>query len=108
GVSNPVLDAETGRFDLILEPGEFAADEDMGATRRHRGGALRLGPVSYLDLDETLSQEEARAELGLDPGRTTALVNLGAGNINDVSSLLGMVVERLAKEPDVPVCVTQS
>ena len=108
GVSNPVLDAETDRFDLVIEPGEFAADEDRGATRRHRSGALQLGPISYLGLEELLEPGEARAQLGLDPDRPAALVNLGAGNINDTSSLLGRVVDRLAEETELQVCVTRS
>lgn len=108
GISNPVLDLETDRFDLVIEPGEFADDEDRGATRRHRADAVRVGPVSYLSSDELLDAEAARAELGLEPDRPAALVNLGAGNINDVSSLLGRVVDRLAQEPELQVCVTRS
>jgi UDP:flavonoid glycosyltransferase YjiC (YdhE family) len=108
GVSNPVLDAETDRFDLVIEPGEFAADEDRGATRQHRSEAVQLGPVSYLGLEELLEPAEARAQLGLDPDKPAALVNLGAGNINDTSSLLGRVVDRLAEETELQVCVTRS
>ena len=107
-VSNPVLDGETGRFDLVIEPGEFAAEDDRGATRKHRRDALRVGPVCYLDLEELLPPAVAREELQLDPDRPAALVNLGAGNINDVSSQLGMVVGRLAEETELQVCVTRS
>ena len=107
-VTNDVLDLETDRFDLIIEPGEFAAEEDRGATVARRDEAVRVGPITYLGLEELYSREQARAELGLDPDRPAALVNLGAGNINDLSSLLGRVVNRLAAEPDLQVCVTRS
>jgi UDP:flavonoid glycosyltransferase YjiC (YdhE family) len=108
GVSNPILDAQTDRFDLVIEPGEFAADEDRGATRGHRSEAVQLGPVSYIGLEEMLEPAEARAQLGLDPDRPAALVNLGAGNINDTASLLGRVVDRLSEETELQVCVTRS
>jgi hypothetical protein len=101
------------RFDLVIEPGEIAAAADTGPTRR-RSDALRVGPVLLLDEDEQLSTEEARDRLGLDPGRPAALVlltrqlQLGAGNINDVGSTLGLVVDRLAAVGDLQVCVAES
>jgi UDP:flavonoid glycosyltransferase YjiC (YdhE family) len=108
GVTNEVLEEEADRFDLIIEPGEFAADLDVGATSKRRKEATQVGPITYLGVDELLPREEARAELGLDPDRPAALVNLGAGNINDVDSQLGVVVDRLAHEPQLQVCVTRS
>ena len=108
GVSNPVLDHERDRFDLVIEPGELAADEDHGETRRYRAEARRVGPVTYLDLDELLDRDAARAALDLDPDRPAALVHLGAGNIDDAASVLGQVVARLGQEPELQVRVTRS
>jgi UDP:flavonoid glycosyltransferase YjiC (YdhE family) len=108
GVTNEVIEEESDRFDLIIEPGEFAADLDVGVTVKRRPEATRVGPVTFLGLDELLPRDEARAELGLDPHRPAALVNLGAGNINDVESQLGIVIDRLAREPELQVCVTRS
>jgi hypothetical protein len=106
-------DAELGqlpqapRFDLIIEPGEIAAAADTGPTRR-RDDALRVGPVLLIDEHEQLVAEEARLELGLDPDRPAALVQLGAGNINDVGSTLGIVVDRLGRVDDLQVCLAES
>jgi hypothetical protein len=108
GVTNPVLEGERDRFDLVVEPGELAADDDRGATRRFRSEARRVGPVVYHAAHELLPPEEARGALGLDPDRPAALVNLGAGNIDDTTSSLGLVVERLGREPDLQVVVTRS
>ena len=108
GVTNPVLEHERDRFDLVLEPGELAADDDHGATRRYRKEARRVGPVTYLGLEELLSPEAARAALDLDPERPAALVHLGAGNIDDAASTLGQVIARLARERDLQVRVTRS
>jgi hypothetical protein len=108
GVSNAVIEHFSDRFDLIIEPGEFAADLDRGVTKRRRREATVVEPVTFLGLDELFDRDAARKELGLDPDRPAALVHLGAGNINDTSSQLGMVVDRLAREPDLQVCVTRS
>lgn len=107
GVTNPMLD-EADRFSLILEPGEAAADLDVGVTTQLRDGARRVGPITFLDTTEQVDRATARAEMGLDPDRPAALVQLGAGNINDTSSLLGMVVDALSEAPDLQICVTRS
>lgn len=107
GVTNPMLE-EADRFSLILEPGEAAADLDVGVTTRLRDGARRVGPITFLDTAEQVDRATARAEMGLDPDRPAALVQLGAGNINDTSSLLGMVVDALSEAPDLQICVTRS
>jgi UDP:flavonoid glycosyltransferase YjiC (YdhE family) len=93
-------------FDLVVEPGEYAAEYDRGPTSR-AGDALRVAPVTYLDSGDLLPREQAAAELGLDPSRPAVLVTLGAGNINDLSSDLGVVVEALRRHPEVQVAVTQ-
>jgi hypothetical protein len=112
GMWRPGLDApslqHSGRFDLIVEPGEFSERFDEGATAARRHEVLRVGPLTYLDPGDTVSREEACETLGLDPSRPAALLQLGAGNINDTSSLVGMVTERLLREPDLQVCVTRS
>jgi UDP:flavonoid glycosyltransferase YjiC (YdhE family) len=107
GVTSPGLD-EVHRFSLVVEPGEYAHDLDRGITRKLRSQVTAVTPITFLDREEQLERAVARAEMGLDPDRPAALIQLGAGNINDTSSLLGMVVTRLAKEPEVQICVTRS
>lgn len=107
GIDNPML-PRAGEFDLIVEPGEFAEAFDEGPTAERRAEATRVGPITFLDPGELLDRAAARERLGLDPDRPAALVQLGAGNINDVSSLLGAVTDRLASADDLQVCVTQS
>jgi glycosyltransferase involved in cell wall biosynthesis len=72
-------------FDHVLEPGEFAGAADEGPTVAERARAHRVGPVTFLDEDELLDRDTARRELGLDD-RPAALLQLGAGNIDDISS----------------------
>src|SRR5690606_28071690 len=72
-------------FDLVIEPGEIAAEMDRGPTAR-RSDATRVGPVVLMGPDDLLSREEARTELGMDRDAPALLLSLGAGNINDISS----------------------
>lgn len=108
GVTNPVLEHERDRFDLVVEPGELAEDDDRGATRRYRAEARRVGPVTALEFEDMEEPAAARAALGLDADRPAALVNLGAGNIDDTGSVVAQVVARLAEDPDLQVRVTRS
>ncbi|HEY0530651.1 MAG TPA: glycosyltransferase [Actinoplanes sp.] len=72
-------------FDYVLEPGEFAEAADEGPTVAERATAHRVGPITFLDRAELLDRATARQELGLDD-RPAALLQLGAGNIDDISS----------------------
>jgi UDP:flavonoid glycosyltransferase YjiC (YdhE family) len=95
-----------GAFDLVIEPGELAADDDRGASAGLRDG-LRVGPITLLDADEQVDRETAARALGVDPDRPCALVTLGAGNINDISSDLGILVARLMDEFDLQIVLTR-
>ncbi len=81
-------------FDLIVEPGELAAEFDRGPTVG-RGDAQRVGPVTLLGPDELLDRQKARTELGMDPDAPALLVTLGAGNINDITSGLDTVADEM-------------
>ena len=94
-------------FDAIVEPGEFAADADRGATVAHRHGVHAVDPITLLDPEELLDRESAEAELGLVSHHTNVLIQLGAGNINDIDSEVGMVVDRLRRWPGVQLVVAQ-
>ena len=67
------------RFDAVLEPGEFAASEDRGPTSEWRCGVREVAPIVFSDDEELLPRVEAERELGLEPGLTNVLVQLGQG-----------------------------
>jgi hypothetical protein len=66
-------------FGAVLEPGEFAAERDRGVTVERRERAEVVDPVVFLDDDELLSRADAEQALGLEPGATNVLVQLGQG-----------------------------
>ncbi len=92
-----------GEFELIVEPGEFAHSYDKGPTAGERDQALRVPPVLLLDEADLLPADEAKAELGLDPGKQAALIQLGSGNISDVSGMAEIAGQRLLGVPDLEV-----
>ena len=83
-------------FDHVLEPGEFAAVADEGPTVADRPNAVQFEPIMFLEESELLTREAARAGLDLDD-RPAALLQLGAGNINDISSPTARICRRLTE-----------
>jgi DNA uptake protein ComE-like DNA-binding protein len=64
-------------FDVVLEPGEFAAAADEGPTVEFRDEAFTVSPIVFCDESELLPRAQAEAELGLDPNRVHALIQIG-------------------------------
>ena len=98
--------ARSSRFDLVIEPGDLAAQHDRGATAG-RTDALQVGPITLLDPDEQVDRRQAAQALGIDPDRRTVLVTLGAGSSQDRVTTLDLVVSRLTAEPDLQVVLTR-
>lgn len=98
---------ERGRaFDFILEPGEFAASVDEGVTVAERDHARIVGPITFFDPFELLDATTAREELGLDE-RPAVLLQLGAGNVNDIDTPSGRIC-RFLSEHGFQVVMAQS
>jgi len=95
-----------GAFDAVLEPGELAESEDRGPTVALRDRAHRVDPIVLLDRSELLSREQAEAELGLEPGRTTVLVSLGQGA--EVAGVNRRALDALAGRQGVQVAALSS
>ncbi|MFE5294149.1 hypothetical protein ACFQ8T_18370 [Isoptericola sp. NPDC056618] len=79
------------RFDLVIEPGDFAASMDRGATTTV-SDALKVEPITVISSGEILGRDEARQALHLPLGNKLALVTLGAGNINNIVDMQGLFV----------------
>ena len=92
-------------FDLVIEPGEFAAELDRGPTVGRAEDVLRTAPVVFHDPSELLTRAAARSALGLDPERTAVLVQLGSRNNFDYASIDQTVLEELASRPEIEVVV---
>jgi UDP:flavonoid glycosyltransferase YjiC (YdhE family) len=94
-------------FDMVIEPGEFAAAADRGPTVG-RNDAIRVPPITLLDAEEILDREEARASLAIETDAKAVLVTLGAGNFNDLTSDLDVVADAFGRRPGWTVFATQA
>lgn len=83
-------------FDLVIEPGDFAAVADRGATARRPAG--RIAPVSVLDVLSANDRTAAAQSLGLDPSRPTALITLGSGASGRGDELVDAAVTALRED----------
>jgi UDP:flavonoid glycosyltransferase YjiC (YdhE family) len=95
----------SGEFDLVIEPGELAEEADRGPTVG-RTDATRVDPVTLLDPSDLLDRPAAVQALGLVPARPVALLALGAGNISDLDSSLGLLARRLLAERELQIVLT--
>ena len=111
GMWRPTHDASflagARHFDLILEPDDVAADADQGATRQSRDSVLSVPPIRLLDEEELLSRDRARSELGLDPEKPAALIQLGSGDNRDVAYLMQVAVQSLSRFPNLQVAAVE-
>jgi len=92
-------------FDEVIEPGDFAAAADVGATAG--APAIRLPPVTLLDADDLLSRVAARRKLGLPAEGAMALVSFSGGTMQDVTSDTAAAIAA-ARNLGLQVCITQS
>lgn len=81
-------------FDLVLEPGEIAAERDFGPTASVRASARSVDPIVLLDDGERLPRQEARRALGLRMDATAVLIQLGSGSNQDLLP----IIEALSRE----------
>ena len=102
------LDELGGAFDHILEPGDYAEGYDHGITARHRDRVTQVPPIVYGTRTPRPDRVQACAELGLRASDTNVLVQLGAGQINDIRSTVGAVVSALEGRPSVQTVLAQS
>ena len=88
-------------FDHVIEPGDYAAPYDLGVTARNRATAELVSPIVFEGEGRRPDRERACADLGLRTDDINVLVQLGAGQINDIRSTVGAVVSTLGGRPSV-------
>ena len=95
-------------FSHVVEPGEYATEMDRGLTSDGADATLVAAPMSAVQPEDLHPADQVRTELGLDPDRPAVLVQLGAGQINDIGSLSARVVASLERHAEVQIVVTES
>ena len=93
-------------FDTIIRPGDAIdhSEEELD----HGLEILHSSPIILLDEEELLSREKARYRLGIPLDCRAVYVQLGAGQINDISSEIRMTVDALLKHENLHVILGES
>lgn len=93
-------------FDAIIEPGDLAGDADTGPTAG-RDDAVKVSPISLIEVLDRLPRDEARAALGLPAEGTVGLVTLGTGRLGDVAGPGAVAVDRILADESIHLAVTK-
>ena len=93
-------------FDTLIRPGDAIkhSEEELD----HGLEILHSSPIILLDEDELLTREKARYRLGIPLDCRAVYVQLGAGQINDISSEIRMTVDALLKYENLHVILGES
>jgi hypothetical protein len=86
-------------FDLVIEPGDYAAAYDIGPTIATRDVVRQVGPILLADPSEALSRDEAAAEVGIEPDTLNVLLMPGGMNNFDSVSFWQDTVRILSAWP---------
>ena len=99
------LAAQTKLFNAIVTPGDIDSTTSTPTESPH---SILANTVLLLEPNELLTYEEARHELALPSDKVVAYVQLGAGNINDLSQLESDVLSVLQEFEDLTILLASS
>jgi hypothetical protein len=94
-------------FDAVVEPRDLAGDLDRGLTMQSRAHTRLLAPIRLLDQGDLLPPDEARETLSIDSRRPAVLLQLGAGNNYDYTTLRRSAIALLRERYDADICVAE-
>ena len=93
-------------FDSIIRPGDAISESTEEID--HGLEVLTSSPIVLLDQSDLLSREQARYRLGIPLDCRAVYVQLGAGQINDISSEIRMTLDELLKIENLHVILGES
>lgn len=99
------LPLQSAAIDHVIEPGDFASAYDHGPTA-HRNDATITAPVSLYQESTSLSRNEARQVLGIEPNHPAVLIQLGTGAA-DMNAKLTATLQGLADWKDLQIILTK-
>ena len=93
-------------FDSIIRPGDAISESTQEFD--HGLEVLTSSPIVLLDQSDLLSREQARYRLGIPLDCRAVYVQLGAGQINDISSEIRMTLDALLRYDNLHVILGES
>jgi UDP:flavonoid glycosyltransferase YjiC (YdhE family) len=105
--AKPIPSDSINHFDVIVRPGD-SIDEDSEDQVNHRATIVRCNPILLVEEEEKLSRGWLRKRLGIPNEATVAYIQLGAGNINNISSDLRDTLEAINHHPEIYSVIGES
>lgn len=93
-------------FDIIIRPGDGINENEEEL--EHGLEVLKSPPIVLLDNSELMARKKARYRLGIAEASRVVYVQLGAGQINDISSEIRMTLDELLRHEDIHVILGES
>lgn len=90
-------------FDKLVVPGEAGKNYEQ-----KKANYYYTNPIIYLDRSELLDRELILKQWNIPKEYKVVYVQLGAGNINDIKSTLGMIISILKNMPNVFIVIGES
>lgn len=100
---NKKLQGYAEEFDRVIVPGELGDNKVVD-----NGHVAMIPPIVMCDKNEIFPRAEALKRLNLSATRTNIYVQLGAGNINDITNVQQRIVDLLKSTPGVDVVIAHS
>ena len=94
-------------FDHIVRPKD-SVPTDISREVLHDVEVSHCEPIVFLDENELLSREDARSRLGIGKNMFTVYIQLGAGNINSIGSIVTQCLDILSSKKNVHVVIGES
>ncbi|MBJ24308.1 MAG: hypothetical protein CMB64_06525 [Euryarchaeota archaeon] len=95
------------RFNYIIRPKDSVEYNDE-VDDDYIPDLIKCNPILMLDKSELLSKKDACARLGVPEKSKIVYVQLGAGNINNINSEIGMTLDVLKEFEDLYVVIGES
>ena len=94
-------------FDYIIRPKD-SVELDLSSEEEYNPDLITCNPILLLEREEMMNREDACVRLGVPQDAVIVYVQLGAGNINDIDSEIGMTLEALKRYEDIYVVLGES
>ncbi|MAO69669.1 MAG: hypothetical protein CL983_01135 [Euryarchaeota archaeon] len=94
-------------FDSIISPKD-SLEQDFSDEEKYNSNLISCNPIILLDKEHLESRKNVLLKLGIPFDSTVVYVQLGAGNINDINSELGMTIDALSNHENVFIVLGES
>ena len=94
-------------FDSIIFPKD-SVEHEYKDEEKYNANIISCNPIVLLNKEDLVTREEILSRLGIPHDSIVVYVQLGAGNINDINSEIGMTMDALEKHENIYVVLGES